>query len=46
LLTTDKKNLLLANRLSMEKRVEIEKKYKETTEQNTALMVINNNITQ
>ncbi|XP_060876516.1 uveal autoantigen with coiled-coil domains and ankyrin repeats protein-like [Metopolophium dirhodum] len=41
MLTTDKKNLLLANRLSMEKRVEIEKKYKETTEQNTALIVVN-----
>ncbi|XP_022161094.1 uveal autoantigen with coiled-coil domains and ankyrin repeats protein-like isoform X1 [Myzus persicae] len=40
-LTTDKKNLIMANENSKEKREELEKKYKEVTESNTALVVAN-----
>lgn len=45
-LTTDNKNLLLANSISKEKREDLEKKYKDATDRNSALIVINNNITQ
>lgn len=40
-LTTDKKNLIMANENSKEKREELEKKYKEVTESNTALVIAN-----
>ncbi|XP_022165681.1 myosin-16-like, partial [Myzus persicae] len=40
-LTTDKKNLLMANENSKEKREDLEKKYKEVTESNKALMITN-----